>query len=236
MNQLREYKDGMTTEHRLPGTVIPSATNRSKDGKGPIDNESLGADFDIQNAVEHVIVECDEAGYSVKSTVLDKAALERLIKANRQGPGWKGRVMSYDEAVSAVAAKPVLRAGPVAATLTMPTSSGAETTVAVPMPLLLTAQPKIKVGFAGAFGKINFSYAQVFRHDIFLVLVQESAEGDFYEPPGERSQAMQVTVYEENCTYACFPCAHIPFPGGRSAVTILLVDDGKEGDDHGEAR
>lgn len=229
MNQLREYKDGMQTDHRMQGTVIPRATNRAESGKGPVDNESLGADFDFGHPAEQVIVDCDAAGQTVKATRIDKEALARLAKANQQGSGRKGRIMGYDEAAKAPAGAAVADPEVVKAAAVTVALSSAETAAAAPA-------PKIKVIFAGAFGKISFSYSLVFFHKFFLVLVQESADGDFYEPPGEPSQPMQVALCDsEGRTYACFPCAHIPFPNGRTAVTILLVDE-KEGESHGEDR
>lgn len=215
MSQLRDYGDGMKTGHGIPGTVVPKASNRSDKVGGRIDNASVGVDFDIQHPGEQVIVECDEAGQAVHSTRMDVAAIAHLVKTNRTLPGQKGHAIGYMEAVKTSGHGDTVKSASAA-----PAAGLAVASISAPEAV---QGSKIKVRFSGAFGRVSFSYAQVFRHDIFLVLVQESAEGDFYEPPGQHAQAVEVSW--ENVVHQCYPCAHIPFPNGRTAITVLMIDE-----------
>jgi hypothetical protein len=220
MNQMRKYEDGLKTDHRMTGTVIPKATNRSDIVGGHVDQNSVGADFDMQNPAPQVLVESNEKGEFTSHTPLDKPAIDRLIAANRAKPGQAGhRPISYEEAIKEKGAGVGAVANSVPPFAQHPVLEQLEKFSAEPIVI-----PKTKVRFSGAFGKINFSYQQVFVHEIFLVLVQHTEDGDFYEPPGESGQAMAVDCGPDR-NYSCYPCAHIPFPDGRTAVTILMIDE-----------
>lgn len=84
-----------------------------------------------------------------------------------------------------------------------------------------TAVKKERVQFSGPFGKLTVLYNQVFRYDIYLVLVQVQEDGLFYEAPTGQ-EIIEVTW--NNGIFGCLSGPHIVMPDQKTALTILLVD------------
>ena len=80
---------------------------------------------------------------------------------------------------------------------------------------------KERVQFSGPFGKLTVLYNQVFKYDIYLVLVQVQEDGLFYEAPTGQ-EIIEVTW--NNSIFGCLSGPHIVMPGQKTALTILLVD------------
>lgn len=87
----------------------------------------------------------------------------------------------------------------------------------------ITKAARIKVKFSGSFGKIAVPFNLVFLDGISLVMMQYSAEGLFYEPPGHSQESIEVNW--QNRLYVCMPGVHFTMPDRKTAFTIFLVDE-----------
>ena len=226
------------------GTIIPNADYT----KGL---EHSGVEFEVHKAVPHNIVVCDVKGNTSSSTPITAEQLERLKKANCTADGLKNAsCLTYEDVMKPEPVKlekqveaPKVEVPPVpvvvapAAPVSM---SVAAATQAVISSDTLTPPSKAKrrgkssesgvqeavvkkerVQFSGPFGKLTVLYNQVFRYDIYLVLVQVQEDGLFYEAPTGQ-EIIEVTW--NNSIFGCLSGPHIVMPDQKTALTILLVD------------
>lgn len=84
-------------------------------------------------------------------------------------------------------------------------------------------KPRFPVRFKGRFGTLQAPYNQVFRDGIALVLVQNSPDGVYYEPPYDPEELMEIALTGQ-LRYLCHSGVHYKMPDGLSAHTVYLID------------
>jgi hypothetical protein len=82
---------------------------------------------------------------------------------------------------------------------------------------------RIKVQIQGSFGKLSVVYQKAFRHNDSLILFQYDEEGLFYEPPSDLQNPLKVTLGD--MSFDCYPIVYAPFPDGKVALTVFLIDE-----------
>jgi hypothetical protein len=98
---------------------------------------------------------------------------------------------------------------------------------------------RVRVRFRGPFGKLAVPYNVVFRYGIFLIMIQHSPDGSFYEPPGQLEEHIEVQWHGR--LFMCLPGPYFETPDSQTAFTVFMIDEartlevqGEQGD--GEAK
>lgn len=215
-------------------------------------SDDIGGVIDTSQPIPQNIIEYDDLGNLKRSYVLDEKGLQRLKAANTMtAKNPNPRPQSYATAAG-VGDSNVLQARTHTVFKRKPTGdeqqAAEETIEALPTPVptssstlqvapigaswvdtlstelaALRATPRVKVRFSGQFGSLAVLYNHVHREDFYLVMIQHSEDGEFYEAP---SGDQQVLVEYSDQRYTCFPGPQVRLlPGGKIMVTVYMVEE-----------
>lgn len=241
-NDLRPYKDGTQTEHRMAGVVVPPAACNDLAGYTPGHRISIppadtaGVDFNVSSPSEQVLIIPTEDG-GQRQVPVTRKALRLLQFHNQAKPGKPAKPITYEEAVlmaEKMSDAEVDRLIPPAATektaAAMPAPAAQSPSTAQPAPLTAAPAPvprkKIKVKISGAFGAFTVPFDEVFVHGIFLVLIQYDNEEASFEAPSSQDH-VRIDVLEKGLALMCLPGVQYPVESQRAYHTVYLVDEEK---------
>jgi hypothetical protein len=84
---------------------------------------------------------------------------------------------------------------------------------------------RVRIRFRGPFGKLAVPYNIVFRYGIFLVMIQYSPDGSFYEPPGQLEEHIEVQWHGR--FFMCLPGPYFIMPDSQTAFTVFMIDEAR---------
>ena len=232
------YKKAVSADgYGLSGTVVPKTDLSS--GKS-----ALGLPYDIQQAYPHNVIIGNDTNDQAVTLVLTDEMLKRLQTENR------GKVtLTYDDLLKAAQkeqasvgmAKPAQVTVQQAVATPQParTVKQAPETVTAPSrveeseefkeayaeepaPLEVT-EDKVKVTVTNAVGHLSFYCNSIFRHNSYLVMLQHSADGSFYEFAVDGTKVKVTFLGQE---YECYVGPQVPVVQGSAAqISIFILAD-----------
>lgn len=230
------YLDGKQTDHRMEGTVIPRSRARDQNDslrQLPSLAGDVGATFDLKAPYPQNIIAMDDKGQVTESFQLTPEAVFEMRKHHEKS----GKpALNFAEAAAKVKNQPVKQAvntgviQPVKAAEKTSSDESLSVSRELQEPRMTEldllgagSRQKVKVRFTGAFGGLTVFYNSVYRHDIFLVMVQYAGDGQFYEAP---SGDQQVLVETPDGRYTCYPGPQFPLAqDSKLMVTVYIIEE-----------